>query len=282
MSEHNLDVEIPVEDFLDQVFEENYQALRLEAGRALAPNIKQAARQQVALYWRKLRGIAESVTDTEVRLILPNQHSPHGRSYAIEGVVDIVREEGYTVMYDIKSLDADYVRANKDWFERQLNVYAHIWQNLRGEALKQTAIIATAYPETVERALDSGDEGYLAYAMAQWNPIVQLDFDASHVDETIEEFGQVVDKSEEGDFAPPPPEHLDARQGATQKRFATGVCRNCEARFSCSSYRQWASGPGRRGTQLMREYFVDDEHWREVNLEETPQRDALFRDFLER
>ena len=282
MREGNLDLGMPIDEFLDEAFEQNYQALRLEVGRALAPNIKEAARRQVALYWRKLRGIAESVTDTEVRLMLPNQRSPLGRPYAIEGIVDIVREKGYTVMYDLKSLDADYVRANVEWFERQLNVYAYIWQNLRGEALQQTAIIATAYPKAVEEALESGDEGYLAYSMAQWNPVVQLDFDASRVDETIEEFGQVVDAIEDGAFGPPPPKHLNARQGATRQRFATAVCNECDARFSCASYRRWAAGQGRRAARLVRQYFVDDERWRTANLEATPDREDLAQDFIAR
>ena len=41
----------------------------------------------------------------------------------------------------------------------------------------------------LEEALDSADEGHLAYAMAQWNPIVPLAFDASRVQETVEERG---------------------------------------------------------------------------------------------
>ena len=282
MSDRDLDLEVPVEEFLHEAFEENYQTLRLEVGRAMAPNMKEAARRQVVLYWQKLRGIAESVTDTEVRLTLPNQRSPLGRPYAIEGIVDIVREKGFTVMYDIKSLDADYVRANIDWFERQLNVYAHIWQNLRGESLRQTAIIATAYPRAVEDALESGDEGFLAYTMAQWNPIVELGFDASRLDETIEEFGQVVDAIEGGAFSPPSPQQLNARQGATRQRFASAVCNECDARFSCASYRRWAAGQGRRAARMVRQYFVDDERWLEANLAATPDRDDLNQDFIAR
>jgi hypothetical protein len=123
--------------FLREAFEDNYERLRVENGRGLSADGKEFAWNQVLLYWKKLREIAKSITDTEVHLTLPNQETPKGRHYAIEGVVDIVREEGYTVMYDIKSHAADYVRQNKELYERQLNVYAHIWRMLRGEDLVQ-------------------------------------------------------------------------------------------------------------------------------------------------
>ncbi len=57
------------------------------------------------MYWKKLRHIAEKVTDTEVRLNLPNQTTPKGRGFCVEGVVDIVREDEKVTMYDIKTHD---------------------------------------------------------------------------------------------------------------------------------------------------------------------------------
>jgi hypothetical protein len=279
----NPDAEVAA--FLQQAFEDNYERLRVESGRGLSPDGKQFAWNQVLLYWRKLREVAQSITDTEVHLTLPNQKTPKGRRYAIEGVVDIVREKGYTVMYDIKSHDADYVRQNKALYAEQLNVYAHIWQTLRGEDLDETAIIATDFPPKVAEALESGDEGHLAYALAQWNPIIPLDYDTSRVDETVAEFGQVVDAIEDSRFAPPTVKHLDRREGATQQRFATAVCRNCDARFSCGSYRQWALGSTSRVEQAVRQYFGDvgrDEDldsWRTANLGVTPDAADLTADY---
>lgn len=287
--EHEINLEDQdIQEFLRNAFEANYDLLRLEVGRSLAPNIREAAWQQVRLYWEKLQEVAQSVTDTEVRLTLPNQHTRKGRSYSIEGVVDIVREEGYTVMYDIKSLDAEYVRQHADLFERQLNVYAYIWQTLRNEELDETAIIATRFPQRVQDALDSGDEGFLAVALAQWAPIVSLGFEPDRVEETVEEFGEVVDAIEDGRFAPRSPEHLDTQQGATRQRFATAVCNECDARFSCRSYRQWALGGGSRAGHMVRQYFGEvassdagREAWREANLEATPDASQLEQDFVE-
>ncbi|NLE75136.1 MAG: PD-(D/E)XK nuclease family protein [Chloroflexi bacterium] len=278
-----LDAEI--EEFLERSFDDNYQRLLGETGRGLSPDGRQFARQQVLLYWRKLSEVARTITDTEVRLTLPNQRTPQGRPYAIEGIVDIVREEGYTVLYDIKSLDADHIRQLKEWYEKQLNVYAYIWQTLRRERLNQTAIIATSFPTKVAEALASGDAGHLAYALAQWNPIIPLDFHPSRVGETIAEFGAAVDAIEEGRFAPRPVEDLSLQEGPGGQQFATAVCRNCDARFSCASYRQWALGSTSRVERDLRRHFedtgddADQEAWRTANLEATPTAADLLGDF---
>ena len=124
--------ESEIEAEIRRMFEENYELMRLEGGHALSADVKEAALNQVLFYWRKMRDVAENVTDTEVKLNLPEQITPQGRKYGIEGVVDIIREDERTVMYDIKTHDSDYVRANTAEYEKQLNVYAHIWQGLRG------------------------------------------------------------------------------------------------------------------------------------------------------
>jgi len=265
-----------MEEFIRQVFDENFEQLRLESGHSIAPYTKETALNQVLLYWRKLRDIAENVTDTEVRLSLPGQESPRGREYSIEGVVDIVREQDRTLMYDIKTHDAEYVRANIELYEQQLNVYAKIWQELRQQPLDGAAIIATDYPEGVQEALASGDPGHMAYALENWEPVVPIEYDASRVYRTIVEFGQVVDAIEDGRFSPPSLDDLNVMmEGPRRERFATRVCRNCDARFSCSSYRQYAwlgKGIAERRTA---EYFADppadieQEEWRTATLDVT-------------
>ena len=277
-----------IEAFLDQSFADNYERLKVETGRGLSPDGRQFAWRQVWLYWCKLSEIARTITDTEVRLTLPNQETASGRTYTIEGIVDIVREHGYTVMYDIKSLDADHIREHADTYEKQLNVYAHIWQVLRGESLQQTAIIATTFPPGVARALDTRDEGHLAYALAQWSPVIPLEFSPERVEETVAEFGQVVDAIEEGCFEARQVDHLDLREGPRGDRFATAVCRNCDSRFSCASYREWALGSSSHIEQAVRRYLEDfggDEDldsWRTANLEATPDMASLQRDFEDR
>ncbi|MBC8446568.1 MAG: PD-(D/E)XK nuclease family protein [Chloroflexi bacterium] len=288
MDRTGLESEREIEEFLQRSFADNYERLKTEEGRGLSPDGRQFAWNQVQLYWRKLSEVARTITDTEVRLTLPNQRTPQGRGYAIEGVVDIVREEGYTVMYDIKSQDADRIRQHPENYEKQLNVYAYIWQTLRGEPLQQTAIIATTFPPNVARALESGDEGHLAYALAQWNPIIPLEFNPARVEETVGEFGAVVDAIEGGCFAPRDVQHLDLREGPRGDRFATAVCRNCDARFSCASYRQWALGSTSHIERAVRRYFEDfggDEEqdaWRTANLEATPPEADLQFDFVQR
>jgi len=271
---------------LRQMFEENYELLRAEGSGSLTPEAKEAAFNQVLLYWRKLQHVAERVTETEVQLSLPGQRSPQGREFTIEGVVDIVRDEEQTVMYDIKTHDADYVRANPDSYAQQLNVYAHIWQSLRGQPLDEAAIVATRYPSRVKRALERGDEKYLELCLARWDPLVQISFDQEDVEETIAEFGTVVDAIEDGAFAPRDTATLESRVGQSGRPFASDVCGYCDARYSCASYRQFAERtrtPDAPVWELLRgEVPADDqEEWRTYNLAAAQDLDELAEDFVD-
>jgi len=248
---------IPAEDDIEKLildfFDENFEALRLEAGHSLAPEVKATALYQVLLYWRRLRDVASRVTDTEVRLNLPEQISPRGRKFGIEGVVDIVREIDRTIMYDIKTHDVDAIRGNLDTYEKQLNVYAYIWQNLRGQPLDETIVISTNYPEVIKEALASEDEARLEYELPRWNPLVEIPYSVESVEETIREFGEVVDAIEDGNFAAP----SQSRLPGTKTIFAVNVCRNCDARFSCGSYRSYALSAQRTVERTFPTYFND-------------------------
>lgn len=271
-----------MEELLRQMFIENYETLKLESGYALTPYIAEIAFQQVLRYWQKLRDVAERVTDTEVKLTLPEQRTPEGRKYAIEGIVDIVREDERTVMYDIKTHDADYVRSNIDQYEKQLNVYAHIWQSLRGQPLDETAIIATAFPSELNEAIQRGDERLIAREMARWEPLVSVPLDQGHVEATVEDFGCVVDQIEGKAFQPPPVERLKEKLPGMKAPFAVQVCRNCDARFSCKSYRNYALTSASSRIEFKFSQFFSDTvseperaEWIAVNLAEAPPPDSV-------
>ncbi len=263
-----LDVEQKIRD----AFEMNYEQLRAESGRSLSPEVKRAALQQVLFYWRKLHTLAEKITETEVRLNLPNQKTPEGRTFGIEGVVDIVREHDRTTMYDIKTHDPELIEADKDFYQEQLNVYAHIWQNLREQGLDETAIISTYIPAHVKEMVESGDPAKQAKALEEWNPVIPIPFDSQKVGDTIKDFGTVIDAIECGRFSPPPTTALKKQQSGSKKTFATRVCVNCDMRFSCRSYRDYVQNQapkgGRRSMEL-HEIFTDEldrEAWREATL----------------
>jgi hypothetical protein len=247
----------PVVALIEDAFERNLAELQADRGHALAPDVRATALNQVKLYWRRLREIAEKVTDTEVRLNLPGQKTPAGRAFNIEGVVDIVRERDRTVLYDIKTHEADEIRGNLDEYEKQLNVYAHIWQGLRGEKLDETAIICTRYPRAVDEALLGGDEAALQKAMAAWDPVIPIPFDAKRVDAIIGEFGSVVDRIEDHEFEPRDLATLKTREPGLRTVFAVAVCRNCDARFSCQSYRDYALGSAAAAEGRFRQYIEE-------------------------
>ncbi|WP_425077289.1 PD-(D/E)XK nuclease family protein [Psychroserpens sp. S379A] len=231
---------VEMEEWITEEYEANYERLRLEGGHALSPEVKRQGLLQVLMYFRKMREVAETVTETEVKLTLPEQTSPKGNKFTIEGVVDIIREKDSTTMYDVKTHDADYVKANKEDYIDQLNVYTHIWQNLRNETLNGTAIIATQFPRTLKKAIDADEEEKLIRELEKWNPVIPIPFSQEKVEDTINKFACVVDRIENREFHPPSVDELQERIKGTKQRFATRVCRNCDARFSCDAYREYA------------------------------------------
>jgi PD-(D/E)XK nuclease superfamily protein len=265
-----------IEQLIREFFNENFEALQLEAGHSLAPEVKETALNQVLLYWRRLKDVASKVTDTEVRLNLPEQVSPRGRKFGIEGIVDIVRENDRTVLYDIKTHDADSIRGNLETYEKQLNVYAFIWQNLRGQPLDETIVISTSYPEVIKEALASGDEARVDYELPRWNPLIEIPYNIDHVDGTIQDFGETVDAIEDGRFYAPPQDKLQSKLPGTKTIFAVNVCRNCDARFSCRSYRTYALGSSKAVERNFQAYFNDigtdreRDDWVIASLDVTP------------
>jgi PD-(D/E)XK nuclease superfamily len=266
-----------LEGFIREAFDLNYERIRLETGRAVTPNIREAALEQVLLYARRMREVAENVTDTEVKLTLPEQRTPLGRRFTLEGVVDIVREGDQTTMYDVKThLDADSAYGQLGQYVQQLNLYAHIWHGLRGQPLDETAIIATRPTRELRQALRDGTPATVTAALEKWQPCISIPLDEQAVDATVEAFGTVVDQIEGRAFRPPPVEKLRApiRPGAKQP-FGTAVCANCDVRFTCNSYRQFRlqTTPGIAPDKVMQaaldEYASSTElgQWVDANMD---------------
>lgn len=245
-----------IEEKIRELFEQNYQFLRLEGGHALTEDVKEKALNQVIFYWRKSKDVAQKVTDSEVRLSLPNQVTPKERVFSIEGVVDIVQEGDETKMYDIKTHDLDYIRGNKELYEEQLNVYAHIWQELRKNKLDLSAIISTAFPKDISLALQNNDATDLSKAMDKWDPIVPVEIRSDNLQKTIVSFGEVVDRIEDGVFDCLPIEHLSEKVPGTKQTFATKVCSNCDGRFSCLTYREYARKATKGKAREFVKYFA--------------------------
>lgn len=257
---------------IKEYFEDNYETMRLEGGHAFTEDIKQIALTQVLLYYKKMRDVATKVTHTEVKLTLPDKKTPKGRNFTIEGVVDIVRDDEETWMYDIKTHDPEYINSNKELYENQLNVYAHIWQELRKEKLDQTAVISTAFPQSLKQAYLLNDMFKIEHELAKWQPLIPIPFKQENVKETVLDFACIVDEIEDKKFHPATVEVLQTQMEGTNTLFATRVCRNCDSRFSCSSYREYAVGKGKGERGNFRKYFADygsdtdQEEWVNANL----------------
>jgi hypothetical protein len=159
---------------------------------------------------------------------------------------------------------------------------------LAGQELDGMAIIATRPPAELRDALRSRDPNAIRAALDAWQPVVDLPFDEEDTQRTIADFAQCVDEIEDGRFSPPPPDVLAQPHGAralegdknpnaqprTQRTFAQVHCRNCDARFSCGSYRTHLKNQNRtsRGRRVppMRDDPAETEldAWIEENLSE--------------
>src|ERR1700693_2193547 len=166
-----------VEARIIEFFAANYEHLRQDGGHALAEGTKEQALQQAVHYWRQLKEIATTVTDTEVKLSLPGQTTPKRRRFLIEGVVDIVRDRDRVLMYDLKTHYEKDVRAECELYQKQLNVYAYIWKGIRQQALDGTAIIATRLPLELREAIRDRNHAVIPEALEAWQPVIDLPFD---------------------------------------------------------------------------------------------------------
>ena len=256
-----------------EFFEEDFNILRESAGHTISRNQKEMALQQVLCYWRKNRDIIQKMTRSEVKLNLPEQKTPQKKiPYTIEGVVDIVQEGDETWLYDLKTHPIEQIKGTPKNYKEQLSIYGYIWQKLQGNRLDNTAIISTPVPEDLQRALRHDDENAVSRLMEKWEPIIPFGYSEDEVADIIEKFGNTVEKIENLEFAAPPVEVLNTRQDGMKSAFGTHVCRNCDVRYSCKSFREFIMNSRSASRSDMIDYMNPSESERndfiDGNLEE--------------
>lgn len=244
-----------IETFIAEAFEDELAHAEEETGIRANAFARREAFRQVLLYWRKLKATAESVRETEVRLVLSNRESPKGRRYNLEGVVDIIATDSGTMMYDLKTHEPEYIRSHPDDYASQLDVYATIYEELKGERIDGTGIISTGLPIRLRAAMSAGDQMAIEKELRAWEPLIPLTFSRESRDATIADFGRVVDCIEDGEFSPPPSERLDEAYAGRGRSFGERVCQNCDIRYSCSSYRSWRLDGKKLKRDNVLEYF---------------------------
>ncbi len=91
--------------------------------------------------------------------------------------------------------------------------------------------------------------------------MIEIPTDDDRVNRTVEDFAGVLDCIEDSCFNPVPVKRLKEKVKGTKHTFAVRVCQNCDARFSCESYREYAGGSGRRGkvTGYSTDYVPEEE-----------------------
>jgi len=253
-----------IEDFIKLRLKENLKLMQAETGQRVNQNVVIAAERQALAYWHTMHLLAEKITETEVKLSLPECSTPKGRTFTIEGVVDIVKEDSGMSIYDIKTMPRDYVEKNKLKFAMQLNVYAHILGGLKDVKVKKAAVIATAPADNLKRKFNTAPFKQFIDMLESMDPFVDIPLNEDSITDTITKFGEIVDRIQDGDFKPKSVGDLKRKdtEGGKTRQFGTDVCRNCDARFSCSSYREFRSIPEnlkkvkRKDTNIW-EFFTD-------------------------
>jgi hypothetical protein len=253
-----------IEDFIKLRLKENLKLMQAETGQRVNQSVVIAAERQALAYWHTMHLLAEKITETEVKLSLPECSTPKGRTFTIEGVVDIVKEDSGMSIYDIKTMPRDYVEKNKLKFAMQLNVYAHILGGLKGVKVKKAAVIATAPADNIKRKFNTAHFKDFIVMLKSMDPFVDIPLNEDSITDTITKFGEIVDRIQDGDFKPKSVDELKRKdtEGGKTRQFGTDVCRNCDARFSCSSYRKFRSIPEnlkkvkRKDTNIW-EFFTD-------------------------
>ena len=256
---------IDIEEFIHECFSENYTSLSSETGKSLSLKQQEAAIQQVVYYLYRMWDIAENVTETEVKLVLPGQRTRKNRKYNLLGVVDLVSDDSGTRMYDLKTLEKDVILEDKEKFRKQLSIYSHIWKGIKDQKLEGTAIIATSVPTEIKRVVKQFIEDPEAKfqefhkAIEKVEPIISVDVNEAQIQDFLTEFGDTIDKIEERVFTPANVIKLRTKQHATNSDFGSLVCRNCDARYSCDSYREYIGSARGKVRTLFGQYWDDDE-----------------------
>lgn len=256
---------IELENFIKECFSENYSSMVHETGQNLSLKQQEAALQQVLYYLYRMWDVAEKVSETEVKLVLPGQKTRKNRKFNLLGVVDLVSDSSGTTMYDLKTLEKDIILEDKDKFKKQLSIYSHIWSGIRDQKLDGTAIIATSVPNEVKKAIkefvqdpEANFDGF-SDALSRVNPIINIDVDEKQIKNFLTEFGDTVDKIEERVFAPANVDSLRAKQPGQDRDFGSLVCRKCDARYSCDSYREYIASSRGKVRSLFSQYWDDED-----------------------
>lgn len=256
---------IELEEFIQECFSENYSSMVHETGQSLSLKQQEAALQQVLYYLYRMWDIAEKVTETEVKLVLPGQKTRKNRKYNLLGVVDLVSDTSGTKMYDLKTLEKDVILEDKDKFKKQLSIYSHIWKGIRDQGLDGTAIIATSVPSEIKVAikefLDDPEGKFKEFSdsLKKVNPVISVDVNENQINNFLEEFGDTIDKIEERVFTPASLDELRAKQPGKNRDFGSLVCRKCDARYSCDSYREYVASSRGKVRALFSQYWDDEE-----------------------
>ena len=147
---------LEVEQTIREAFEANYEQLRAESGHALSMDVREAALQQVLLYWRKLHELAEKITETEVRLESATKRRQRAGSSGSRESSILCETRPY---HHVRHQDprSRVHRCQQGVSIRSNSTSTHTFGRTSAVKLDETAIISTHVPLHIREMIEGSD-----------------------------------------------------------------------------------------------------------------------------
>ncbi len=227
-----------MEEKLREFFEANFSYLKENSGHTINLSLKEKAFEQVLCYWKKEKFLAGSKRHFQEKVSLHGLHSPNKQiPFSMEDKVDVIENQEGLSLFHLTSKSRENILADKEKYSRQLAFCTQIWDKTYPQKpVSKTGMLSTSVPKEVHEALRSGDEKAAKEAIENWEPLIDIPFSEEDAKALISDFGQVVEKTDADEFAPPAPEVLESIVKGTNKTFARQICLECDLRHSCPSF----------------------------------------------
>jgi DNA helicase-2/ATP-dependent DNA helicase PcrA len=184
---------------IENWFNMNYALISKKERVYLAPSTQKAALNHVMRYYERENGHWDRLREAEVGISLVKDE------YILKGNVDLIRGEGDTVeIIDFKTekkLDLERDKERLKRYQRQLEVYAHLVEERKGQKVSRMHIYYTGE--------DSG------------NPYVSFTKDDKTIGKTIASFDMIVSRIENKDYR--------------MKLRPDKMCPDCDMRSYCDN-----------------------------------------------
>ncbi|MDI9348082.1 MAG: hypothetical protein QM538_06210 [Methylacidiphilales bacterium] len=242
-----------------EYFDNNVNEIKSQGSHTLNNHVITNAYIEVVAYWLKHEQMKNSIIASEEKIQENNINTTKGRVCSLQGVVDIMQYDDVEMsaaLFEIKTQPKEYLTDIAIQCEKQLSLCKEIWSkniNNKDKSITNTYVISTSVPRHIKQEIKKlyltpessssviQSNATLDSFIRDWDPILQINTNAKLARETIADCKEIVDQIEDYKFNPPPPSVLKKVMPVSKRPFGSEVCRHCDVRFSCESYKAFVS-----------------------------------------